>query len=1163
MADVKWTLEQERAINIRNSKTLVAAGAGSGKTAVLVERIIRKIIDDKVDIDRMLIVTFTNAAASEMKERIRARLYEESIKNIELKKQILYLNRASIMTIDAFCKKAVKDYFYKLDIDPNFKIVDSTEAELLKLEAIDEVLEEFYESNDDMIVDVLEAYSSNKSDDGLINLILSIHRFIGSCPRPIEWLEEKCNMYDLEVDDFSKTVWGDMIIHYARDAVEESVEELRVLEEAMIDDSTTKNYLHAVQDDILQLEALRKNNFTWDEYYKTFSTINFTRLSQAPKMDEGLKAEVKATRNKVKDVIGDLRDNVFVSSSSEILDDLKVAYRHASGIKEVLLAFIDRFTKKKYERNLLDFSDIEHLCLELFEKNDDVLNDYKSKYEEILIDEYQDSNLIQETILNKISNGNVFMVGDVKQSIYKFRQARPELFLEKYNSYEQYGDDTSSVIYSDTFPSRRRFKILLFKNFRSNKNIVDDVNFIFSNIMHKDTAEIEYSEEEFLKFGASYYSYEGESAEFHIIEKKNTEEFDDVEDDIDEKLQLEARVVAKRVEELVGKFEVYDKHTKEKRKARYSDIAILLRATKGAADTFAEELGNRNIPVYADVKTGYFDNSEVQIMLSLLKIIDNPYQDIPLLAVLRSSIGGFDVNELTKIRLYERKAPFYEAMMFAATNGEVKVKEFLDRLNVWRNKSRYLSLNELITFLFEETGYYYYVSLLPNGERRQNNLKALLKKATDYEKSSFKGLYNFLTFIRNVKESSGDLDAPTELSENDDVVRIMSIHKSKGLEFPIVILSGMGRKFNKKDLNNSIMCHQDLGFGFDIIDAKNRITYESIPKQALKIQYERELLAEEMRVLYVAMTRAKEKLIITTLVNNLDKQVDKWSSPITSYKISSAGCFADWIGNVVFGDTFPSKGRCWDIKKWSYSDVLNISDVEEGTVAEKCCKNNFSEKEYVFINNRLNYKYPYSLATNIPSKLSVSELKRLNNIDDLSEIQKVRGVDTPKFAGEEKVLGAAYGTLLHSKMERLNYINLNIDELVDSVEDEKVASRLSKDLYKFANSDLFKIISSADKINREVPFNLAVSAKEVFANENDDSGDDKIMIQGIIDIYVETPCGIVLIDYKSDKLKTEQEFVARYKKQLEYYRRAIENISGRKVAKTYIYSFELSKSIEI
>lgn len=1164
MADVKWTAEQQNAIDIRNSKTLVAAGAGSGKTAVLVERIIRKIIDDGVDIDKMLIVTFTNAAASEMKERIRSRLYDEVNKNHSLQKQILYLNRSSIMTIDAFCKKAIKDYFYKLDIDPNFKIVDSTEGELLRLEAIDEVLEELYESKDEEIIDVLDAYSSNKSDEGLINLILSIHRFIQSCPNPLEWLEEKTAMYNVVDDDFSNTIWGKKIIRYARNLIEECVEEFRMMEEELVDDPDAKNYLLVIQDDILKLEAIRKNMYTWDDYYNAIRYLEFGRLKVAPKMDEDTKKAVQDLRKKAKALIIDyLRDKVFISSSAEILDDLKNAYAHAKGIKEIICLFDERFKKKKNDKNLLDFADIEHLCLQLFENNKDVLEDYKNKYEEILIDEYQDSNLIQETILNKISNGNVFMVGDVKQSIYKFRQARPELFLEKYSTYAKYaGGD-------DHLPEN---KILLFKNFRSNENIIDEVNFIFKNIMFKDTGEIEYTEEEYLKYGATYYEYDGEPAELHLIEKKNNsndEEKDEedsiiLEDDIEEKLQLEARVVAKRIEELVGNFEVFDKHTKQKRKARYSDIVILLRATKNSSATFVEELAKKDIPVYADSKSGYFDNTEVQIFLSVLKIIDNPYQDIPLLAVLRSPIGNFDVNELTKIRLYDKKCPFYEAMLMAASNGDEKTKAFINKLNEWREKSRYLVINELISYLYDDTGYYYYVSLLPHGDTRQNNLKVLLKKATDFEKSSFKGLYNFLTFIDNVTLSSGDFDSPSELSENDDVVRIMSIHKSKGLEFPIVILSGTSKKFNNKDMRNPIICHQDLGFGFDIVEPKLRITYESIPKLALKLQAEQEMLAEEMRILYVAMTRAKEKLIITALHDNVEKKMIGWENPLSKYKISSAKCYSDWISNAVL-----STKNNWTVRAWEYNELLENKDNEEGiaednvSIVDEVNETNI-QNEFCIMNERFSWKYPYMLSTKIPSKLSVSELKRLHNLEDYTNIQKVKEIETPKFVEEVSYKGATYGSLLHNKMEHLDFsmFTEQLNDLLKDVEDKKTKSRLEADITKFMQSKLYSNIMQSKRLHREIPFNLSVSAKNVFKFEND-SKDDEIMVQGIIDLYYEDEEGIVLVDYKSDRLHNADEFVNRYKKQLEYYKMALETITHKKVTNAYIYSFELSDTIKV
>ena len=1155
-----WTPEQKDAITIRNSKTLVAAGAGSGKTSVLVERIIRKVIDDGIDIDKMLIVTFTNAAANEMKERIRKSLYKEVSSNHSLQKQILYLNRASIMTIDAFCQKAIRDYFYKLDIDPNFKIADETESNLLKFEAIDEVLEELYESKDPGIIDVLDAYSNNKLDNDLIGLILKIHTFIQSCPRPMEWLEEKCNMYNIDEKDFGKTIWGKKILHSVRTLIKDISEELKTLELELLEDPGAKNYLATVQDDILTLDAIRKNMVTWDEYYNQFKCVTFTSLKKSPQMDPVLKEEVKATREKMKNLVGEyFKDKVFISSSAELLDDLKHMYTYAVNIKKIIQLFDERFNKKKSDKNILDFSDVMHLCLKLFETNEDVLNDFKNKYEEILIDEYQDSNLIQETILNKIAKGNIFMVGDVKQSIYKFRQARPELFLEKYGTYSNYTSDKG------IYPKESENKILLFKNFRSNENIINQVNFIFKNIMHEDTGEIEYDEVEYLKYGATHYGYEGEPAELHLIEKKANKE-DSAEllfdEELEKKIQLEARVVAKRIEELVGNFEVFDKELEKKRKAKYSDIVILLRATKGKAEIFAEELLNRNIPVYADIKSGYFDNTEVQVFLSLLKIIDNPYQDIPLLAVLKSPIANFDVNELTKIRLYDRNASFYDAMLIAASQGDEKTKAFLERLNEWRQKSRYMIINEFISYLYDDTNYYYYVSLLPNGEKRQNNLKVLLKKATDFEKSSFKGLYNFLTFIDNVKIKSGDKEAPSQISANTNLVRIMSIHKSKGLEFPIVFIADTTTAFNDKDLSESIIMHQDLGFGFDIVDPKLRITYESVPKLALSFQAQQEMVAEEMRILYVAMTRAKEKLIFTSLVSNVEKKIMEWGAPMTRYKISTAKSYSDWICNAVL-----STDNDWLVQTWPFSEIISEehpdSDTEELTEIEKKAD---STTENSFMEKRFNWKYDYTLSTKIPSKLSVSELKRLHNLAEPSLIQKVRSVETPKFIEEDAIVGASYGTLLHSKMERLDYsVDYNkesFDTLLNDVEEGKTKESLKKDISAFIQSPLYTAIKNSKRIRREVPFNLSISAKDIFKFE-ENSKDDTIMVQGIIDLYYETEEGIIIVDYKSDRLHNAEEFIERYAKQLEYYKRALEKITGKHVLKSYIYSFKLKETIEI
>lgn len=970
---MKWTEEQKAAIDTRNCKLLVAAGAGSGKTAVLVQRIINKIIEDKIDIDRMLIVTFTNAAASEMRERIRDGLYKALEENPEVQKQLLLINKASIMTIDAFCKKVIKDNFFKLNLDPNFRVADSTENELLKLEALDEVFDELYEEDNDDVIEVMSSYSNNKSDDGLKNIILSIYNFIQSSPFPEEWLDEKCEMYNIDEEDFAKTTWGKEIITYARSEVRGILDEVQELAYDLQDNNEAQNYLLTLQDDLLMLKGLLNNCNTWDDFYEYLSSTQIAALKSAPKLDDDTKEEVKAVREKMKATVKKyLKEEIFISTSSEIMSDIRRLYKTLTILSDIVIRFGKRFKQKKFDKGLIDFSDMEHLCLELLNNNEDIALSYKNKYEEILIDEYQDSNLIQEFILNKISNGHMFMVGDVKQSIYRFRQARPELFLEKY---ETYSEDLSS--------DSKEKKILLFKNFRSNINIIEQVNFIFKNIMSKNVGEIDYTEDEYLKFGASYYLNEGTEAEINLIEKSSREDLaEDIEDDIEDKPQLEGRVIAKRISELVNNFDVYDKHTSQMRKARYSDIAILLRATKASANCFVEELAKMNIPSFADINTGYFENTEVQIILSLLKIIDNPYQDIPLIAVMRSEIGKFTPDELTSIRLIDKNCSYYEALQQACGQGNEKVKTFITKLEEWRERSKHINLDEFIWSLYEETGYYNYVSLLPDGAIRTANLKTLLDKATMYDKTSYRGLFNFITFLDNIKESSGDLGSSKEIGENDNVVRIMSIHKSKGLEFPIVFLAGTSRKFNMRDFSNPIILHQDYGFGADVIDNEKRIYYSSVPKLALKLKSKKESMSEEMRILYVALTRAREKLIITAMETDIEKKIDKWNKKNTEYAIASSNNFAEWICRTVISNNAP-----WKINKWKYNDVLKLSNIEEGdTNYVSTLLNNIDRDlkftdEYKFIDSRLNWKYKYAYSTKIPNKVTVTELKRLNEYD--------------------------------------------------------------------------------------------------------------------------------------------------------------------------------------
>ena len=859
-------------------------------------------------------------------------------------------------------------------------------------------------------------------------------------------------------------------------------------------------------------------------------------------------------------------------------------YDNLKGICKLVKDFDVKFKAKKLDKNLVDFNDIEHIALKLLSENEDISSIYREQFEEILVDEYQDSNMIQEYILGTISKNRMFMVGDVKQSIYRFRQARPDLFLSKYNSYPNVNDNLLS----------NSKKILLFKNFRSNENIIDATNYIFEKIMSKEIGEIDYDEKEYLKFGAEYYGYTGEPTEINLIETKNqNEEFElEEEIDIESNAQLEGKFIAHRIKELVGKLEIYDKKTGQKRLATYRDFVILLRSTVGSIDAFMEELNFASIPVYSDNTGGYFNNTEVQIIMALLKIIDNPIQDIPLIAVLRSQIGGFTSEELTEIRLIDRNTSYYEAMQkYAAQGNELsnKVHNFLNKISEWRNKSKYMSLSELLWLLYNETGYYYYISLFPDGLQRQSNLKLLLERAEAYEKTSFKGLFNFLTYIDNIKESSGYMESSKIIGENEDVVRIMSIHKSKGLEFPVVFLAGTTKKFNYRELNENLIFHSELGFGADVINYDARIRYPSISKIALSQKIKSEVMSEEMRILYVAMTRAREKLIITALVPNLEKAMDKYSEPLTNYKISKATNFFDWIGTCVI-----DKKNDWKVNKYSFEDIINL-EVSEDEIKNKLAKllksneaeydvklpeegkklgkrdiinqimlnldseSNYERKEIRQIDNQMNWIYVHTLATGIPSKISITELKRLESKEESS--QDIALIEKPDFMSEQIESGTRYGTIVHAALQKLDFEKINIEETVRLLTDDaKTQKSIINKLTRFTKTSLFEDIKNAKKVFKETSFNLNLTSKEVYDIDSNES----IMIQGIIDLYfIDKNDDIILVDYKTDNVEDGKELIVRYKPQLDYYKRALQDITGKNLKKTIIYSLKLEKEIEI
>ncbi|MDP4177862.1 MAG: helicase-exonuclease AddAB subunit AddA [Bacillota bacterium] len=1315
MGDTKWTKEQQEAIDTRGCNLLVAAAAGSGKTAVLVERIIKIITneDNPIDIDKLLIVTFTNAAAAEMRERIGMAIAEALDKNPEnknLQMQLTLLNKASITTIHSFCLEVIRNNFHYIDIDPNFRIADATECTLLKQETILELFEESYELKDyndeeeknksslqrQMFLNLVECYGGSKEDFSLQNIVLNIYEFVMSGPWPYKWLEEMSEEFNVKDNfDFGNSKWGKVLI----DSIKIELTGYKsIMEDALSIIEASEGlepYITCFQNEIDSINKMIKScDVSWKELYQSVKNANFDKLKPCKKnADKDIQDRVKKVRDDVKKYIKTIQTENFSTSADEIKNYMKELYPLIKCLSKLVIEFNEKYSAKKRDKNLLDFNDLEHFCLEILtikDENENILPseaamEIKSKYDEILIDEYQDSNNVQEVIMNMVSRRdlgkpNVFMVGDVKQSIYRFRQAEPGLFLEKYNSYSE-------------MQGYNERKITLFKNFRSRKEIIDAVNFIFKQIMSVNIGELEYDDKEALNLGAEYKkaSLEGSTGgpvEIHLIEKnqkalgeksetdeENSKSEDSLLNEEEEltNIQLESRVVGKRIKELISQdgnkgFKVYDKNINDYRAVQYRDIVILLRATAKWSPIFMEELNNLGIPVYADTGTGYFTSIEIQTIMSLLQIIDNPVQDIPLLAVLRSPIFSFSPEELLTIRLAEKEVPFYEAVKKLSIEAEntdfnqkneftklkidklwyeslkneiavgitedINVNEsynnervntankaflFLQKLDKWRKASIHMPIDELIWYLYTETGYYAYTAAMPGGVQRQANLKILFQRAKQFEKTSYKGLFNFITFINRLRTNSGDMGSAKILGENENVVRIMSIHKSKGLEFPVVIVSAAGKNFNLMDINRNILYHNKLGFGPDYVDYKKRISYPTVLKQAIKKKIKIESLSEEMRVLYVAFTRAKEKLIITGAVKDTSKSAAKWCSivkgvnlKVPEYEILKGKNFLDWIGLAIVrhedAETLRKIGMNCDILKdtskfkikvWEKNDIVSkkeenlISNEEDNILNDDKSseenkqviiqdKQNFetkmnSIKDSAFkseVYKKLSYEYPYKFSSYIPANLSVTELKRQSEEEIISEeavniFKTPELIKKPQFLEKAKGLNSSEkGTAMHSVMQHL-ILSKNINEedilvqigkMVDNeiLTMEQSQTVNTKKIDRFFKSVLGTRMLNSNKIEREVLFHIKLRCTDIYKElEKEMYKNDSVLLQGAIDCYFEEEDGLVLIDYKTDYVTEDKinEIKNRYKAQIEYYTEALLRVTGKKVKERYIYLF--------
>ncbi len=1208
---MKWTQEQEQAIYEKGSNILVAAAAGSGKTAVLVERIINKVITENIDIDKLLVVTFTNAAASEMRERVLNAIYkkiDEEPENERLQRQVTLLNKSNICTIDSFCLDVVRNNFFEIDISQNFRIGDTTEIEILKQDIIEEIFEEKYESEDKDFEKLINTYTSYKDDTPLKELILKIYTYIQSNPFPEKWLHEKIEMFNLEnlEQDFAKTVWGKLLLKQVEEILQDGIIKLEKERANLAKYPELTTYFQIINDDIEQLEILKANLDSWDKAYELTSNLKFKTWAVNKKITEEAKDIAKETRDEVRGAVKKITEKILIFNSKEANQDINDTYEILKKLEKVILEFGEKFAKRKKEKNIVDFGDIEHFALQILLNEDtkeptEIAKKYQEKFEEIAIDEYQDSNLVQEYILNAVSRGNnIFMVGDVKQSIYKFRQARPDLFLNKYKTYKlkQEKDDNDNL------------KIQLFKNFRSRKEVLDFTNIIFANIMSENLGELNYTQEEYLNLGANYEDTNQDlRTEINILNIDENQEQQEISEDNENKeetervedIELEAKFVANRIKKLIqDKFQVYDAKKQEKRNIRFSDIVVLLRSTKESAPIFEKEILNLGMPVFSDSSSEYLESIEIQTIMSLLKIIDNPLQEIPLVAVMRSMIGGFTDNELVQIRLSDKYDNFYNTILKAKKdvdkNLRNKIDVFLNNLEMWRKEQEYLSLDELIWKIYNDTGYYNYVGLMTNGELRQANLKMLFERAKQCESISFKGLFNFINYIEKIKTSSKDMDSAKIIGENDDVIRIMSIHKSKGLEFPVVFLSGTGKQFNMQDLNNKILLHPEMGIGVKYIDYDRQIEYDTLSKQAMRNQIMLETLSEEMRVLYVALTRAKEKLIITgyskddtekeknmiDIIYKYGKEDDK----INYILLKKYKSYLDWIRLVYLYNKEQMQDLA-TVEVYNKNDILKQqkeeAEIENKTsdeILQKLDNNEIDKNEQQKIIELLEYQYKYKNSTIIPTKTSVTELKNLKlekgttfeETENTTEIEMPK----PKFLQDDeeiKITNAEKGTLIHLCMQKLDitkksYTIEEIKELVEKLQAKKIISQKEaeainiKKVYNFTKSSIWSELINSKLVEREKPFYINIPAKEIYDKELDEN----ILVQGMIDLfYINAQDEVVLVDYKTDFVENSDEniLINKYKTQLDLYKRALEYALNRKVTKTYIYSTYLDKVLPL
>ena len=1271
---MKFTPEQQRVIELHNSNILVSAAAGSGKTAVLVERIIRMICDGEhpADIDRLLIVTFTNAAAAEMRERIAAGItarLEADPGNEHIQKQSALLHNAQITTIDSFSLFLIRNHFNEIGLDPDFRVADEGEIKLLQQEVLAQLLEDAYAGQfvpeaPEQFHACVEYFCPGGRESVLEQHILNLSRYAGSFPWPAEWLEERKNDYAAgDMEALVHSDYGQYLTERVNRTVEGCLEKLReVMRLCELPDGTYM-YEELTEAEIEQLERLTSCKDLEEQAAKV-PAVTFARLpsKKDDSVDPAKRELAKAIRNSVKDTLSDLSESYFKTPLELAVEQGKACREPLRMLLDLVLEFDRRLLAAKQERHLIDFSDMEHYALQILLKREkveetgsigtdraktkyrivpsDVAMEYRQYFQEILIDEYQDSNLVQEYLLSAISGEeegryNRFMVGDVKQSIYKFRLARPELFLEKYDTYQETGD---------------LCRIDLAKNFRSRIQVVDAVNDVFSRIMSREIGGIAYDDKAALYPGAVYPAQEDPAygSELLLIRKPEKGEREEsgigeqhaegagVLVDYDNVRQLEALAIAARIKQLKGSLQVMEKSAGELRPVRYSDMVILLRTTSGWDEEFKKILEQQGIPVYITSKTGYFGALEVQELLQFLRVLDNPRQDIPLFGVMQSVFGGFTQEEIAQIRSggeghSRKRMTLYEALKEVAQSGRTveegeeisagesageeaelsqKADTFLQRIGHYRDLTPFTSIRDLLQRILDDYDYLNYVTALPAGSKRRANVEMLLTKASAFEKTSYFGLFHFIRYMEQLEKYDVDYGEADTLDENADVVRIMSIHKSKGLEFPVVFVSGLSKRFNMQDANQSLIVDMDLGVAVDYVDSVRRIKNKTLRRTVLSAKMKEDNLAEELRVLYVALTRAREKLILTAV---LDKADEKWElaqmtgqERLTYLDFCEAGSYMDFLLPILPQTGIAVKTlRTEDLAVEELREQLRMGDRREQLRLIACGETTLTgdpeenERKLMYLRERFAYQYPHPGLQKLYTKTTVSELKiaAMAEKDEAAFHTFEEKEVVPYIPGfrreQEKVSGAVRGNAFHRTMELLDFTYLftesglftgcpnNYEEYRRGLDKNRLQNRLEEFLQRETISlrlteeyakavSLPKILNFLEQelayrmwraqeqglLYREQPFVLGIDAKRL---DPDLPEGEKVLIQGIIDVFFIEDGEIVLLDYKTDVIDSLEALWNRYNVQIQYYEEALTKLMQMPVKERILYSFYLEK----